>query len=57
MAMTLTMAAMGPVTGRAGGVAYDRWFRWGLAGCAAGRGIVAAGGPPAGMQDLPDLGE
>lgn len=41
MTMTLTMAAMGPVTSRAGGVAYDRWFRWGLIACAVGLGLVA----------------
>lgn len=42
MAMTLTMAAMGPITGRAARVAYDRWYRVGLVGCAAGLGLVAA---------------
>jgi hypothetical protein len=30
MAMTLTMAAMGPLTGRASGVPFERWLRRGL---------------------------
>jgi hypothetical protein len=42
MAMTLTMAAMGPITGRAARVAYERWYVVGLLGCAAGLGLVAA---------------
>lgn len=36
MAMTLTMAAMGPLTGRASGVPFERWLRRGLLGCALG---------------------
>ena len=41
MAMTLTMAAMGPLTGRASGVPFERWLRRGLFGCAVGLAGVA----------------
>jgi hypothetical protein len=41
MAMTLTMAAMGLLTGRRPGVAYRRWFAWGLSGCSAGLALLA----------------
>jgi MFS family permease len=41
MAMTLTMAAMGLVTGRRPDVPYTRWLGWGLAGCATGLGLLA----------------
>lgn len=40
MAMTLTMAAMGPISGRATGVSFERWFTWGLVGCAVGLGTL-----------------
>ena len=46
MAMTLTMAVMGPVTGRAAAVPYDRWFRAGLLACAAGVGLLAVAAGP-----------
>lgn len=36
MGMTLTMAAMGPITGRRGSVSYLSRLRRGLVGCAAG---------------------
>ncbi|MDP9118915.1 MAG: MFS transporter, partial [Actinomycetota bacterium] len=36
MAMTLTMAAMGPITGRRGSVSYPSRLQRGLAGCAVG---------------------
>jgi hypothetical protein len=42
MAMTLTMAALGPITGRRGTVPYERRLRQGLLGCAAGLGGLAA---------------
>lgn len=42
MAMTLTMAAMGPVSGRASSVPYRLWLRLGLGGCAIGLATVAA---------------
>lgn len=42
MAMTLTMAAMGLLTGRASGVPFVRWLRRGLLGCAVGLAGVAA---------------
>jgi MFS family permease len=41
MAMTLTMAALGPITGRRGAVPYERRLRHGLLGCAAGLGGLA----------------
>jgi hypothetical protein len=47
MAMTLTMAALGPITGRRPSVPYDRRLGRGLLGCAAGlaglAGATAAG--------------
>ena len=48
MAMTLTMAVMGPLTGRASRVPYDRWYLMGMLACAAGVGAlaVAAGAGP-----------
>ena len=43
MGMTLTMAAMGPVTGRRGSVSYPSRLRRGLVGCAVGLiGLSAA---------------
>lgn len=42
MAMTLTMAAMGLLTGRRAGVAYRGWFVWGSSGCAGGLVLLAA---------------
>lgn len=48
MGMTLTMAAMGPITGRRGSVSYPSRLRRGLAGCAVGLvglGVAAATGP------------
>ncbi|HET9310594.1 MAG TPA: MFS transporter [Actinomycetota bacterium] len=36
MAMTLTMAALGPITGRRDAVPYERRLRRGLLGCSAG---------------------
>jgi len=48
MGMTLTMAAMGPITGRRGSVSYPSRLRRGLAGCAAGLvglAVAAATGP------------
>ncbi|HZB78822.1 MAG TPA: MFS transporter [Actinomycetota bacterium] len=48
MGMTLTMAAMGPVTGRRGSVSYPSRLRRGLAGCAlglVGLAVAAATGP------------
>jgi len=48
MGMTLTMAAMGPVTGRRAAVSYPSRLRRGLAGCAAGLlglAVAAAAGP------------
>lgn len=57
MAMTLTMAVMGPLTGRAPGVRYERWLRGGLLGCAGGLGglALAAGVGPWWMA-VPSLG-
>ena len=46
MAMTLTMAGMGPVTGRAAAVPYGRWFRAGLLTCAAGVAALAVAAGP-----------
>jgi hypothetical protein len=46
--MTLTMAAMGPITGRRGSVSYPSRLRRGLIGCAAGLvglSIAAIAGP------------
>jgi hypothetical protein len=48
MGMTLTMAAMGPITGRRGMVSYPSRLRRGLVGCAvglAGLAVAAATGP------------
>jgi hypothetical protein len=48
MGMTLTMAAMGPVTGRRGSVPYSNRLWRGLSGCAAGLvglGAAAIVGP------------
>jgi MFS family permease len=42
MGMTLTMAAMGPITGRRGSVSYPSRLRRGLAGCAVGLAGIAA---------------
>lgn len=43
MGMTLTMAAMGPITGRRASVSYPSRLRRGLVGCAAGLlGLAAA---------------
>jgi MFS family permease len=41
MAMTLTMAVMGPLTGRASRVPYDRWYLTGMLACATGVGSLA----------------
>jgi hypothetical protein len=46
MAMTLTMAGMGRVTGRAATVPYGRWFRAGLLTCAAGVAALAVAAGP-----------
>lgn len=43
LAMTLTMASMGPVSGRLR-FSFERWLVLGLAGCAAGLGGVAVAG-------------
>ena len=46
MGMTLTMAAMGPITGRRAMVSYPSRLRRGLMGCAAGLlGLAVAAGP------------
>lgn len=48
MGMTLTMAAMGPITGRRGSISYPSRLRRGLAGCAvglAGLAVAATSGP------------
>ena len=48
MCMTLTMAAMGPITGRRGAISYPSRLRRGLVGCAVGLvglGVAAATGP------------
>jgi MFS family permease len=48
MGMTLTMAAMGPVTGRRAAVSYPSRLRRGLTGCAAGLlglAVAAVAGP------------
>jgi MFS family permease len=46
MGMTLTMAAMGPITGRRGAVSFPSRLRRGLAGCAAGLvGLAVAATP------------
>jgi MFS family permease len=48
MGMTLTMAAMGPITGRRGSVSYPSRLRRGLVGCAAGLiglAVAATAGP------------
>ena len=48
MGMTLTMAAMGPITGRRGSVPYSERLWRGLSGCAAGLvglGAAAIAGP------------
>jgi MFS transporter len=48
MGMTLTMAVMGPITGRSPTIAYTRRLWTGLAGCAAGLiglGAAAVAGP------------
>lgn len=41
MAMTLTMAAMGLLTGGRHDVAYRRWFSWGVGGCVVGLALLA----------------
>lgn len=40
--MTLTMAILAPLTGRARSVPYVRWLRVGLIGCAVGMAVLAA---------------
>jgi MFS family permease len=55
MAMTLTMAAMGPVTGRRPDVPYRRWLAWGLTGCAAGLAILAGATAGPRVAALPAL--
>jgi len=48
MAMTLTMAVMGPITGRRAAISYPSRLRRGLAGCAVGLvglAVAAATGP------------
>lgn len=39
--MTVTMAGMGPVTGRLSRLAFDRWLAWGLRGCLLGLAIIS----------------
>lgn len=41
MAMTLTMAVMGPLTGRLTGIRYSQWLVAGLSGCALGTAVLA----------------
>ena len=55
MAMTLTMAAMGPATGRAPRIPYGRWFRGGLLGCGVGLAVIAAATVWAWWVTLPAL--
>jgi len=55
MAMTLTMAVMGPVTGRITGVPYRRWLRSGLLLSALGLGGVVAAELLAWWLMLPSL--
>ena len=55
MAMTLTMAAMGPITGRRHEVAYRRWFGWGVAGCVVGLTALAVASLAAWWITVPAL--
>jgi hypothetical protein len=56
MGMTITMAAMGPVTGRRASVSYASRLRRGLAGCAAGLvGLAVAAGLGPWWLVLPSL--
>ena len=55
MAMTLTMAAMGPISGRRHDVEYLRWFRWGVGGCVIGLALLTVASLSAWWITLPAL--